>query len=129
MSGGWTLHWLEAEGDLAPWRPRIVHEVEAARDAIGRAVPPPLPWTTPFTEAERAAVLDRAAPLLHGPRCDHPAWFFADRRRGLPVRAGYRLGSLLVGAHLSAHPLASLSGLAGAPGHGILDDAWPRLRP
>ena len=36
---GWTLHWLEAEGDLQPWRAAIEREIDAARDAIARIVP------------------------------------------------------------------------------------------
>ncbi|MDO9711672.1 DUF2268 domain-containing putative Zn-dependent protease [Paracraurococcus lichenis] len=220
--GAWTLHWLEAEGSLAPWRDRIEAEVAAAAEAVGRAVPrprvdlviqavpgggipglgigshafrrgridltfdpgsadlprslagdllrrmvaheahhclrhagpgygrtlgealvsegladhfagelfgpPPLPWNAPFTEAERGEVLARAEPLLRAPRYDHAAWFYADGR-SLPRWAGYRLGYLLVGAHLAAHPMARPSGLAGAPGRDLLDDAWPRLRP
>jgi len=37
----WKLHWLEAEGDLSPWRRRIVSGVKAARRAIAAVVPPP----------------------------------------------------------------------------------------
>jgi hypothetical protein len=36
----WQLHWLEAEGDLGPWRERIAAEVEAARSAMERVLPP-----------------------------------------------------------------------------------------
>ncbi|MBV9782237.1 MAG: hypothetical protein JO264_00305 [Acidisphaera sp.] len=32
----WRLHWLQAEGDLEPWRPRITAEIEATRDIISR---------------------------------------------------------------------------------------------
>jgi len=35
----WRLHWLEAEGDLTPWRDVILAEVEAAKIAIARLVP------------------------------------------------------------------------------------------
>ncbi len=39
----WRLHWLEAEGALAPWRERITSEVEAAWDAVACVVrTPPL---------------------------------------------------------------------------------------
>lgn len=42
MTGAaWTLHWLEAEGDLQPWRECIEAEMAAARDAVARSVPPP----------------------------------------------------------------------------------------
>lgn len=224
MSGGaWTLHWLEAEGSLAPWRDRIEAEVVAAAEAVGRAVPrppidlllqvvpgggipglglgghafrrgridlafdpgapelarslagdllrrlvaheahhclrhagagygrtlgealvsegladhfaeelfgpPPLPWTAPFTATERDQVLARAEPLLRAPRYDHAAWFYADGKGPLPRWAGYRLGYGLIAAHLSAYPMVLASGLAGAPGRDLLDDAWPRLRP
>lgn len=36
----WQLHWLEAEGDLGPWRERIAVEVETARLAAERVLPP-----------------------------------------------------------------------------------------
>ncbi|MFM7419434.1 MAG: DUF2268 domain-containing putative Zn-dependent protease [Alphaproteobacteria bacterium] len=36
----WRLHWLEAEGDLTPWRDVILAEVEAAKLAIARLMPP-----------------------------------------------------------------------------------------
>jgi hypothetical protein len=36
----WRLHWLEAEGDLTPWRDVILAEVEAAKIAIARLMPP-----------------------------------------------------------------------------------------
>jgi hypothetical protein len=39
--GAWTLHWLEAEGSLAPWRSQIEGEIAAASEAVGRAVPRP----------------------------------------------------------------------------------------
>ena len=38
---GWRLHWLEAEGDLGPWRDRITQEIEATRMAVSRHLPPP----------------------------------------------------------------------------------------
>ncbi|UFN46911.1 DUF2268 domain-containing protein [Roseomonas sp. OT10] len=37
----WQLHWLEAEGSLAPWRDRIGAEIDAARTAVARLLPPP----------------------------------------------------------------------------------------
>ena len=37
----WTLHWLEASGDLAPWRDTIAFEVEEARCRVARIVSPP----------------------------------------------------------------------------------------
>lgn len=37
----WQLHWLEAEGSLAPWRERIVAEIDAAREAIATLAAPP----------------------------------------------------------------------------------------
>ena len=39
----WRLHWLEAEGDLAPWRDAIAGEVEATRNLVARMVRSPLP--------------------------------------------------------------------------------------
>jgi hypothetical protein len=39
----WRIHWLEAEGDLQPWRARIASEIEAAREVILRLVSPPPP--------------------------------------------------------------------------------------
>ena len=36
----WRLHWLEAEGDLTPWRDVILAEVEAAKLSIARLMPP-----------------------------------------------------------------------------------------
>jgi len=38
---GWTLHWLEAEGTLAPWRPAIEAELAAGYAAVAALVPPP----------------------------------------------------------------------------------------
>ncbi|WP_375466216.1 DUF2268 domain-containing putative Zn-dependent protease [uncultured Methylobacterium sp.] len=39
----WQLHWLEASGDLRPWRAAITAEVEIARKAIADVLPvPPL---------------------------------------------------------------------------------------
>ena len=35
----WKLHWLEASGDLAPWRDTIIAEVEVAREAIASLLP------------------------------------------------------------------------------------------
>ena len=35
----WHLHWLEASGDLGPWRDAITAEVEIARRAIVGLVP------------------------------------------------------------------------------------------
>ena len=36
------VHWLEAEGDLGPWRSRIAAKIEATREGfLARAVPPP----------------------------------------------------------------------------------------
>ena len=37
----WTLHWLEAIGNLAPWKDAIAAEVEAARRRVGALLPPP----------------------------------------------------------------------------------------
>ena len=38
----WHLHWLEAEGDLGPWRSQLAAEIEATRQQfVVRAVPPP----------------------------------------------------------------------------------------
>lgn len=37
----WQVHWLEAEGDLTPWRPAIASEIAAARSAVAQVVPPP----------------------------------------------------------------------------------------
>ncbi|MFF8802373.1 MULTISPECIES: DUF2268 domain-containing putative Zn-dependent protease [unclassified Methylobacterium] len=36
----WNLHWLEASGDLRPWRETIIAEVEIARQAIAGLMPP-----------------------------------------------------------------------------------------
>jgi hypothetical protein len=36
----WQVHWLEAEGDLAPWRERIAAEIELARTAVAGVLPP-----------------------------------------------------------------------------------------
>ncbi|KMO40149.1 hypothetical protein VQ02_08430 [Methylobacterium variabile] len=39
----WHLHWLEASGDLRPWRAAITAEVEVARKAVAAMLPvPPL---------------------------------------------------------------------------------------
>lgn len=39
----WRLHWLEASGDLGPWRAAIAEEVEIARTAVAGVLPvPPL---------------------------------------------------------------------------------------
>lgn len=39
----WTVHWLEASGDLGPWRDAVAAEVEIARGAILGLMPlPPL---------------------------------------------------------------------------------------
>ena len=39
----WHLHWLEASGDLSPWRDEIAAEVEIARTAVVDQLPvPPL---------------------------------------------------------------------------------------
>ncbi|MCJ2090407.1 DUF2268 domain-containing protein [Methylobacterium sp. E-005] len=35
----WQLHWLEASGDLTPWRSAIAAEVEIARTAVGTVLP------------------------------------------------------------------------------------------
>jgi hypothetical protein len=37
----WKLHWLEAEGDLGPWRGRIASEVEETRRAVALVLPLP----------------------------------------------------------------------------------------
>ncbi len=37
----WRVHWLEAEGDLMPWRSAITSEIAAARLAVARLVRPP----------------------------------------------------------------------------------------
>lgn len=37
----WRLHWLEASGDLRPWRDRITEEIEIAQRAIVRILPVP----------------------------------------------------------------------------------------
>src|SRR5215813_6028282 len=37
----WTIHWLEASGDLRPWRPSIAAEIEATRGIVGSLVTPP----------------------------------------------------------------------------------------
>ena len=37
----WTLHWLEASGDLRPWRATIEREVAIAREAVAGVLPPP----------------------------------------------------------------------------------------
>jgi len=37
----WQLHWLEAEGDLHPWRRQIIDEIDATRAAVSRLLPPP----------------------------------------------------------------------------------------
>ncbi len=38
---GWTLHWLEAEGNLRPWRAAIEAEIGAAHAAVSGLLPPP----------------------------------------------------------------------------------------
>lgn len=38
---GWTLHWLEAEGTLAPWRAAIEVEISAGYHGVARLLPPP----------------------------------------------------------------------------------------
>lgn len=39
----WRLHWLEAEGDLSPWRVRIAADVAEARARLSTlTAPPPL---------------------------------------------------------------------------------------
>jgi hypothetical protein len=39
----WSIHWLEATGDLRPWRDTITAEVDVARQAIADMMPmPPL---------------------------------------------------------------------------------------
>ncbi|KTS06440.1 hypothetical protein SB2_22010 [Methylobacterium radiotolerans] len=35
----WRLHWLEASGDLGPWRSTVAEEVEIARKAVAGALP------------------------------------------------------------------------------------------
>ncbi len=35
----WRLHWLEASGDLDPWRSTIAEEVEIARKAVEGVLP------------------------------------------------------------------------------------------
>ncbi len=37
----WTLHWLEAEGTLQPWRKAIEEEIAAAREGVAGLVAPP----------------------------------------------------------------------------------------
>ncbi|WP_070998979.1 DUF2268 domain-containing putative Zn-dependent protease [Methylobacterium sp. C1] len=37
----WHLHWLEASGDLRPWRETIAAEIEIARTAIAGVLPVP----------------------------------------------------------------------------------------
>lgn len=37
----WRLHWLEAEGDLGPWRDRIAAEIAATETIVACLVPPP----------------------------------------------------------------------------------------
>ncbi|TXN80273.1 DUF2268 domain-containing putative Zn-dependent protease [Methylobacterium sp. WL8] len=37
----WQLHWLEASGDLGPWRNIVAGEVEIARRAVARVLPVP----------------------------------------------------------------------------------------
>ncbi|NWC96647.1 MULTISPECIES: DUF2268 domain-containing putative Zn-dependent protease [unclassified Pseudomonas] len=37
----WTLHWLEASGSLAEFRPELIREFEAAYGAIAELMPPP----------------------------------------------------------------------------------------
>jgi hypothetical protein len=37
----WNLHWLDASGDLSPWRTQIASEIEASRIAVARIVEPP----------------------------------------------------------------------------------------
>lgn len=37
----WTLHWLEAEGELETWRPRIAAEIAVTRDIVSRLITPP----------------------------------------------------------------------------------------
>lgn len=37
----WSIHWLEAERDLSPWREPILAAIEAASTAVSRLVPKP----------------------------------------------------------------------------------------
>ena len=37
----WTLHWLEAKGDLGPWKGQISSEIEATREVVADFVRPP----------------------------------------------------------------------------------------
>jgi hypothetical protein len=37
----WQLHWLEAEGDLHPWRKQIASEVASAHDVVSQLLPTP----------------------------------------------------------------------------------------
>ncbi|MCF8480086.1 MAG: DUF2268 domain-containing protein [Rhodospirillum sp.] len=37
----WRPHWLEASGDLAPWRMAITSEIERAHGALSRVMTPP----------------------------------------------------------------------------------------
>ncbi|TXN60036.1 hypothetical protein FV228_24380 [Methylobacterium sp. WL18] len=38
----WHVHWLEASGDLRPWRDTIAAEIQIARDAIAGLMPVPI---------------------------------------------------------------------------------------
>ncbi|MCJ2060430.1 DUF2268 domain-containing protein [Methylobacterium sp. J-048] len=37
----WTMHWLEASGDLRPWRDAVTAEIALARDAVAGVLPLP----------------------------------------------------------------------------------------
>ncbi len=37
----WQLHWLEADGDLSPWRELVTAEIEATRKIVAKLLPPP----------------------------------------------------------------------------------------
>ena len=37
----WQLHWLEAEGDLSPWREQITMEVTATYATVAGLIKPP----------------------------------------------------------------------------------------
>lgn len=53
--GDWTVHWLEAAGDLSPWRSRIAAGIDAGCEAVDRVIP--LPWMDILVQQLPGAVI------------------------------------------------------------------------
>jgi hypothetical protein len=141
----WTLHWLEAEGELEPWRSQIATEIETTKQIMAGLIAPPrldiliqrLPgWVIPeigmvghsYRRSLFALTLDPDNPnfaqsLLDGAVRRTVAHEVHHCLRAAGPSYGKSLGEALVSEGLAGHFVARLFGTPPEPWEKAVDPA------